>query len=51
MEIKVNKWGTSAGVILPKPLLELLGTQIGDKLHVEFDGAKMILTKAHDKKK
>ena len=45
MKLKINKWGASAGLRLPKTLLELLNVQIGDELDVVVNGKIMILTK------
>ncbi len=36
---KVNKWGNSQGVILPKHLLEHVGMRVGDTLEVTVDAA------------
>lgn len=46
MKLKINKWGASAGLRLPKTLLELLNVQIGDELDVVVNGKIMTLTKA-----
>lgn len=46
MKLKINKWGASAGLRLPKTLLELLNVQIGDELDVVVNGKTMTLTKA-----
>lgn len=46
MKLKINKWGASAGLRLPKTLLELLDVQIGDELDVVINGKIMTLTKA-----
>lgn len=45
MKLKINKWGSSAGLRLPKTLLELLDVQIGDELNVVVNGKIMTLTK------
>lgn len=50
MELKINKWGTSAGVRLPKPLLELLKAKIGDTFDVVVNNDQMTLTKSKDNK-
>ena len=34
---RVNKWGNSQGVILPKHLCEHVGIQVGDLLEVTVD--------------
>lgn len=49
MKLKINKWGTSAGIRLPKPLLELLKVNVGDKLDVVINDNKMTLTKSKNK--
>lgn len=46
MKLKINKWGASAGLRLPKTLLELLDIQIGDELDVVVNGKIMTLTKS-----
>lgn len=50
MKLKINKWGTSAGVRLPKPLLELLKVKIGDTFDVVVNNDQMTLTKSKDSK-
>lgn len=45
MKLKINQWGSSAGLRLPKTLLELLDVQIGDELDVVINGKIMTLTK------
>lgn len=50
MDIKIKKWGSSAGITLAKPILELLHVKIGSHLHVEIYGDQMILTKGDSKK-
>lgn len=50
MKLKIRKWGSSGGILIPKPLLELLNAKIGDQLEVEFNGPKMILQKSKSKK-
>lgn len=49
MKLKINKWGTSAGIRLPKPLLELLNVNVGDKFDVVINDTKMTLTKSKDR--
>lgn len=34
---RLNKWGNSQGVILPKKLCERAGFQIGDKMEVRVN--------------
>lgn len=48
MKLKINKWGTSAGVRLPKTLLELLQVKIGDSLDVIVNNDQMTLIKSKD---
>lgn len=36
---KLSKWGNSTGVILPKKLLEHVGMQTGDQVHIAVDAA------------
>lgn len=42
MELTIQKWGNSAAVRIPAPLLAQLGVQVGDSL--EADLAKGVLT-------
>lgn len=50
MKLKINKWGTSAGVRLPKTLLELLQVKIGDSFDVVVNNDQMTLIKSKDNK-
>lgn len=50
MKLKIDKWGTSAGVRLPKTLLELLQVKIGDSFNVVVNNDQMTLTKSKDNK-
>lgn len=36
---KLNKWGNSTGVVLPKKLLEHVGLHTGDTVHIAADSA------------
>lgn len=36
---KLNKWGNSTGVILPKKLLEHVGLQTGDRVRINVNAA------------
>lgn len=36
---KVNKWGNSQGVILPKHLCEHVGIRVGDTVHIAVDSS------------
>lgn len=36
MEAKLQKWGNSQGIRLPKSLLESLGAKVGSKLSLEL---------------
>lgn len=43
MHIAVKKWGNSQGVIIPSPVLEQIGAQIGSRLDVTVHNGELIL--------
>ena len=45
MEAQVVKWGNGQGIRIPKIVLEELGIQINEKLHMEVRDQKIILDK------
>ena len=40
----LTKWGTSAGIVIPKALRRDLGLAVGDKLEIQREGDKIVLT-------
>jgi len=40
----LTKWGTSAGIVIPKALRRDLGIAVGDKLEIQREGDKIALT-------
>ena len=49
MENKLQKWGNSNGVRLPKVYLEALHLKTGDKVNIDREGDKIIITKSLNK--
>ncbi|MBD8924357.1 AbrB/MazE/SpoVT family DNA-binding domain-containing protein [bacterium] len=49
MENKLQKWGNSNGVRLPKVFLEGLNLKSGDMVNIEREGEKIVITKALNK--
>ena len=46
MQVEVQKWGNSAAIRLSKSLLELVRTQVGEKLDVEMTEDGVLLKRA-----
>ena len=42
----VKKFGNSAGIIIPKPLLAELGAQAGDSVNLRFEQGRIISERA-----
>lgn len=34
---KLNKWGNSQGVLIPKHLCEYIGLKVGDPVHIDVN--------------
>lgn len=49
MELTIQKWGNSAALRLPAPLLALLGVQIGDAFSAEVNKGSLALRPAKPK--
>ena len=47
----IRKWGNSQGIRLPKHILESCELEVGDTLHVEIKGKKLILSAADKQKR
>ncbi len=45
MQAKIQKWGNSQGIRIPKQILESLKIQVSDLLSLEVEGDKIILEK------
>jgi antitoxin MazE len=43
MRAAVRKMGNSAGIIVPKPILQELGVKAGDQLEMSFEEGKLTL--------
>lgn len=43
MKLSIQKWGNSAGVRLPAPMLQQIGAKIGDCLDVEITADTAVL--------
>ena len=46
MTTKIQKWGNSHGIRLPKHLLEVLQCSDNDKITINADGNRLIIEKA-----
>jgi antitoxin MazE len=42
----VKKFGNSAGIIIPKPLLAELGAQAGDNVNLRFEQGRIVIERA-----
>ena len=43
--LRVQKWGNSQGIRLPKKILKDLGIDINDKIEISLNGEEIILKK------
>ncbi|WP_274628605.1 AbrB/MazE/SpoVT family DNA-binding domain-containing protein [Arvimicrobium flavum] len=48
MRSALKKFGNSAGIIIPKPLLSELGAQAGDAVDVSVDGDCLVIRRVAD---
>lgn len=46
MKIKVQKWGNSAGVRIPKPFLKEMNVQTGEEIELKVKNGQLILEKS-----
>ena len=47
MRLVVNRWGNSAGIRLPKQVLQKLKIDINDEMDYKIEGEKIILEKVN----
>ncbi len=45
MEVRIQKWGNSNGIRIPSPILKSLKLKANDKLNLEYDDNKIIISK------
>lgn len=50
MEAKLQKWGNSDGIRIPSNFLKSLNLKTNDKVELQFDNDKIIITKPKRKK-
>ncbi len=50
MEIRLQKWGNSIGIRIPKSILNTLNLSENDKVELVQEGEKMVITKSMKKK-
>ena len=50
MEIRLQKWGNSDGIRIPSNFLKLLNLKTNDKLELNYENDKIIITKAQKTK-
>lgn len=41
IKCKINKWGSSAAIIIPKPILEVVGKEIGQDIYIKLELKEM----------
>jgi len=46
MQVQIQKWGNSAGIRIPKAVMEQVGTQVGGILEASVQGHALILKPA-----
>ena len=49
MEVKLKKWGNSDGIRIPNTIIKSLGLKTNDKLDLEVEDNKIIISKAKTK--
>ncbi len=49
--VEISKWGNSQGIRIPKKYLEQLGLKVGDKLYIEVEDNRLIITPIKQKRK
>lgn len=37
IKCKIHKWGSSASIIIPKAILEVISKKIGDEVYINLD--------------
>ncbi len=50
MEIKLQKWGNSYGIRIPKTILKTLNIKANDKLKIEENEDKIVISKINKNK-
>jgi antitoxin component of MazEF toxin-antitoxin module len=48
MKTNIRKWGNSAGTIIPVPMLDAAGIALGDKVNIEAEAGKLVMTLVHE---
>ena len=46
MEVQIKEWGNSQGIRLPKSVLQEAGIALGEKLTVEVEKGKIVLSRS-----
>lgn len=49
MEARLQKWGNSDGIRIPSSLLKTLGLKTNDKVDLNYEDDKLIITKKEEK--
>lgn len=44
MKTNIRKWGNSAGTIISVPMLDAAGIALGDKVNIEAEQGKLVIT-------
>lgn len=50
MEAKLQKWGNSDGIRIPRDILKLLNLKTNDKVELKYENDKLIITKQKKEK-
>lgn len=50
MEAKLQKWGNSDGIRIPRSLLKLLNLKTNDKVDIKYENEQIIITKPKKEK-
>lgn len=40
----ISRWGNSQGIRIPKAYLEKLGLKVGDRVQIEVEGGKLVIS-------
>jgi antitoxin MazE len=45
MQSALKKFGNSAGIVIPKPMLAEIGAEVGDKIDISVENSRIVIEK------
>ena len=45
MQSALKKFGNSAGIVIPKPMLAEIGAEVGDKIDISVENCRIVIEK------